>query len=897
MFHLMDLSEAAVEVFKKLVRQEIEDETERLTGANKGISPIPINLKIYSHKVVNLSLVDLPGITKVPVGDQPLDIETQIRRMICSYIANPNSLILAVTPANQDFATSEPLKLARDVDKEGDRTLAVLTKLDLMDYGTDALDVLTGKLVPVKLGIIGVVNRSQADIKSKKSIEECLKDEIKFLHKKYPTLASTNGIQHLSKTLNRLLMHHIRQCLPQLKLRINTMTLQCQSLLNSYGEPVTDKSRTLLQIITHFANAYTSTIEGTSKNIDTSELSGGARICYIFYETFGAALEKVDPLDCLSQAEVLTAIRNATGPRPALFVSELCGPSLRGIASYSPTLRLRDTARNATLPLLYDRINEVVSGVLVSRLCPTKEFVSDLVSVELAYINSRHPEFTDAHLASILRDASTFPYDKQQQQQNALGGSGCTEYGEEVEAAGSIYNNSNLPPMPMDQGHAQRGRQSITLPMQRNTSRSRGFLPSFRREPDRMQNLVIDPAPNQETSANNSLKNGLPTKSVSSTSMWGIGGFFNRNANSSDSSAAFSISPKEKRDCLVIERLIRSYFMIVRKSIQDMVPKSIMRFLVNHVRDNLQSELVRQLYNSADIDELLSESELMAQRRKESAEMLVALNKATSVINEIRETHFCQTTAAVPGKVKSAAEDNTPESHSLVHTKYDINLVISARYIQQWSRHKIDPAIIELIEKVRSEPSLYNKAADKYFDNIHKARIWKKVAEETGLEDGKKAAKKWKYLREQYIRQTKKLQHPIGSRISEEVLKESAWIYFDYMTWLDADPSRDHNLCQDFDKTTFTEEFGLYLPMKTLITKKRKLNYANGFEEKLLDSIANISTEIRDSKHESADLLFGQAIGHKLAEMDAEKKARAKMLIQKVIYEVEFVHSANELRL
>ena len=52
------------------VREEIENETDRLTGTNKGISPVPINLTIYSHKVVNLSLIDLPGLTKVPVGDQ-----------------------------------------------------------------------------------------------------------------------------------------------------------------------------------------------------------------------------------------------------------------------------------------------------------------------------------------------------------------------------------------------------------------------------------------------------------------------------------------------------------------------------------------------------------------------------------------------------------------------------------------------------------------------------------------------------------------------------------------------------------------------------------------------------------------------------------------------------------
>lgn len=186
------------------VRDEIASETDRVTGSNKGISTLPINLKIFSARVVNLSLIDLPGITKVPVGDQPPDIENLIRDMILTYIANPNSIILAVTPANQDFATSEPLKIARDVDPEGNRTLCVLTKLDLMDHGTDASDVLTGKLVPVKLGIIGVVNRSQADIVSKKPIESCLKDEITFLHKKYPTLAPKNGTQYLAKTLNRV---------------------------------------------------------------------------------------------------------------------------------------------------------------------------------------------------------------------------------------------------------------------------------------------------------------------------------------------------------------------------------------------------------------------------------------------------------------------------------------------------------------------------------------------------------------------------------------------------------------------------------------------------------------------------------------------------------------------
>ena len=85
--------------------------------------------------------------------------------------------------------------------------------------GTDAIDILCGRVVPVKLGIIGVINRSQQDIKDNKNIVDQLKDEASFLQRKYPTLATRNGTPFLAKTLNRLLMHHIRDCLPELKTR------------------------------------------------------------------------------------------------------------------------------------------------------------------------------------------------------------------------------------------------------------------------------------------------------------------------------------------------------------------------------------------------------------------------------------------------------------------------------------------------------------------------------------------------------------------------------------------------------------------------------------------------------------------------------------------------------
>ena len=73
--------------------------------------------------------MDLPGLTKVAVGDQPENIEQQIKEMLYSYICQENTIILAVTPANQDIANSDALKLARKVDPQGDRTIGVITKV------------------------------------------------------------------------------------------------------------------------------------------------------------------------------------------------------------------------------------------------------------------------------------------------------------------------------------------------------------------------------------------------------------------------------------------------------------------------------------------------------------------------------------------------------------------------------------------------------------------------------------------------------------------------------------------------------------------------------------------------------------------------------------------------
>ena len=96
---------------------------------------------------------------RLPLSAINLLSEEQIRNMIMKYIEPKNTLILAVTPANTDFATSDAIDLARRVDSDSQRTLAVVTKVDIMDHGTDAMDILCGRVLPVNLGLLNSLNQ------------------------------------------------------------------------------------------------------------------------------------------------------------------------------------------------------------------------------------------------------------------------------------------------------------------------------------------------------------------------------------------------------------------------------------------------------------------------------------------------------------------------------------------------------------------------------------------------------------------------------------------------------------------------------------------------------------------------------------------------------------------
>ncbi|ORX42786.1 dynamin-2 [Hesseltinella vesiculosa] len=622
------------------IRQEIERETSRLAGDNKGISRMPIHLRIYSPRVLTLTLVDLPGLTKIPIGDQPSDIEKQIRTLVMDYITKPNSIILAVTPANADLVNSDSLKLARQVDPEGKRTIGVLSKLDLMDAGTNALDVLTGRAYPLKLGFIGVVNRSQQDILTNKPMPDAVKAENEFFkqHPSYRSIANQCGTQYLAKQLNQILFHHIKDKLPELRSKLNALISQTQQELNQYGDPVLTtgtmhRGSLILRLLTKFANDFVAAIDGTSSEMSTKELCGGARIYYIFNHVYGNALLAIPPCANLTNQDIRTAIRNSTGPRPSLFVPEIAfdllvkpqiklleTPSLRCVELvYEELMKICHNAGDKELmryPKLHGKLVEVVADLLRERLGPTSSFVESLIAIERAYINTNHQDFMGAAGAMTNMEMA-----RKKKQQMAL--SAKPRKLSRQPSTGSINS--------MIANQLTHKPSSFTNGTDEDHSQHDSFLHYFfggAGKTDRPALMPDMPA-----------TNGVPTLSVSSMIESELEKKVDEmslqpqpnNTNSDD--PTYPATDREEMETQLIRTLITNYFGIVRKNVQDMVPKAVMHLLVNNSRESVQNRLVTSLYKRELFDELLQEDEAMAMERTKCKQLLDVYKQAFDIVN------------------------------------------------------------------------------------------------------------------------------------------------------------------------------------------------------------------------------------------------------------------------
>ncbi|KAK5776726.1 phragmoplastin DRP1C-like isoform X1 [Gossypium arboreum] len=302
------------------VRKEIADETDRITGKTKQISNIPIHLSIYSPNVVNLTLIDLPGLTKVAVEGQSETIVEDIENMVRTYVEKPNCIILAISPANQDIATSDAIKLARDVDPSGERTFGVLTKLDLMDKGTNAVDVLEGRAYRLQHPWVGIVNRSQADINKNVDMILARRKEREYFETSpdYGHLASRMGSEYLAKLLSEHLELVIRQRIPSIIALINKTIDELNAELDRIGRPIATDGGAQLYMILELCRAFDRVFK---EHLDGGR-PGGDRIFGVFDNQLPAALKKL-PFDrYLSLKNVQKVVTEADGYQPHLIAPE-----------------------------------------------------------------------------------------------------------------------------------------------------------------------------------------------------------------------------------------------------------------------------------------------------------------------------------------------------------------------------------------------------------------------------------------------------------------------------------------------------------------------------------------------------------------------------------------------
>uniref|UniRef100_A0AAZ3PX29 dynamin GTPase n=1 Tax=Oncorhynchus tshawytscha TaxID=74940 RepID=A0AAZ3PX29_ONCTS len=640
------------------VRLEIEAETDRITGSNKGISAVPINLRVYSLMVhththththrarhtdilLNLTLIDLPGMTKVAVGDQPVDIEHQIRDMLMQFITKESCLILAVTPANQDLANSDALKISKEVDPQGLRTIG-------------------NKLLPLRRGYIGVVNRSQKDIDGRKDIKAALGAERKFFlsHPGYRHIADRMGTPHLQKTLNQQLTNHIRDTLPGLRSKLQSQLLSLEKEVEEYKnfkpDDPTRKTKALLQMVQQFGVDFEKRIEGSGDQVDTAELSGGARINRIFHERFPFELVKMEFDEKELRREISYAIKNIHGVRTGLFTPDLAFEAIvkkQIIKLKEPCLKCMDlviqelinTVRQCTnklgsYPRLREETERIVTTYVRERDIKTKDQVLLLIDIELSYINTNHEDFIGFANAQQRTTVTAAINNKKRVMPNQVIRRGWLTINISIMKGGSkdywfVLTAESLSwykdeeekekkyMLPLDNlklRDVEKGFMSTKHTFAIFNTESRNVYKDLRQI-----ELACDTQEDVDSWKASFLRAGVyPEKDQKNPSQ----------------SESFSMDPQLERQVETIRNLVDSYIGIVNKSIRDLMPKTIMHLMINSAKDFIHSELLAYLYSCGDQGSLMEESADQAQRRDEMLRMYHALKEALLIIGDISTT-------------------------------------------------------------------------------------------------------------------------------------------------------------------------------------------------------------------------------------------------------------------
>ena len=401
------------------VRETIEKLTDDVCAGEKNIVDKPIVLNVYSQTCPDLTLIDLPGITRVPVGKQPKNIEEITKKMAIRYCEDPMTIMLCVIAANSDIATSDGLKMAKELDKKGTRTLGVLTKLDIMDKGTDAKKVLLNQEIPLKLGYIAVKNRSKQDLIDKISMEEMQKREKEFfknhpIYKHLPPSCFGNDV--LIQKLTKILFRIIRENLPGIIKSINDNVRRCEEELKLLGTPMpTDeagKINMIWNLLSEYCEIFKHILKGKydSKRAGYLRDEGGFKIKAIFKGLLEEYTGDYQATQSYSDADIDYAIQLHSGESIFRFLSvnvfayllkpklemlkEPCNECFSNVYSYLEMLSNKILERVfSRFPKMISSISELSNKFLLEEKEKAKKLVDSIIDMDINQLFTNDYEY------------------------------------------------------------------------------------------------------------------------------------------------------------------------------------------------------------------------------------------------------------------------------------------------------------------------------------------------------------------------------------------------------------------------------------------------------------------------------------------------------------------------
>ena len=394
------------------VRETIESLTDKVCVGEKNIVDQPIVLNVYSQTCPDLTLVDLPGVTRVPVGKQPKNIEEITKNMAKRYVSDPLTIILCVIAANSDIATSDGLKLAKEIDTGGVRTIGVLTKLDIMDAGTDARKALMNEEIPLKLGYVGVKNRSKQDLVNKLPMSEMVKKEKEFFrsHPVYKNMPQGYlGTDILIQKLTKIYFKIIRENLPRIIKAINDRMKEAEEELSSLGSPMpiddAGKMSLLWTMLNEYCNIFRSVLKGKFDNKRLSFLKdeGGYKIKILYKKlledftgdfkatagytdehiNYALTIHEGDSIPGFPSVDAFTYLLKPQLERLREPIEECFSEVYQYIDFLSGKILEKTFAR---FPQIINDMGDFINNFLVQEKDKTKYLVDSIVDMEINYL-------------------------------------------------------------------------------------------------------------------------------------------------------------------------------------------------------------------------------------------------------------------------------------------------------------------------------------------------------------------------------------------------------------------------------------------------------------------------------------------------------------------------------